>query len=74
MNQPVSGIETVCVPARTEHLVIAANGSREIAKFGGDCSHLVPPAVAARLQQHITQEAGTCASVPAFFYSAGSCE
>ncbi|MDE0321014.1 MAG: pantetheine-phosphate adenylyltransferase [Acidimicrobiaceae bacterium] len=59
MNQSVTGIETVFVPPRTEHLFIASNYIREITKFGGDCSHLVPPAVAARLQQHITQEAGT---------------
>ena len=57
MNHSVTGVETVFVPPRTEHLFIASNFIREITKFGGDCSHLVPPPVAARLRQRITQEA-----------------
>ncbi len=59
MNHSVSGIETVFVPPRTEHLYIASNYIREITKFGGDCSHLVPPPVAERLRQRAAQEDGT---------------
>ncbi len=59
MNQSVAGIETVFVPPRTEHLFIASNFIREITKFGGDCSHLVPPPVAARLRQYQAQKGST---------------
>ncbi len=59
MNHSVAGVETVFVPPRTEHLFIASNYIREITKFGGDCSHLVPPPVADRLRQRAAPEAGT---------------
>ena len=59
MNHSVSGVETVFVPPRTEHLFVASNYIREITRFGGDCSHLVPPAVAERLGQRTAQEAAT---------------
>ncbi len=61
MNYSVSGVETVFVPPRTEHLFIASNYIREITKLGGDCSHLVPVPVADRLRQRSAhrQEAAT---------------
>lgn len=59
MNHSVTGVETVFVPPRTEHLFIASNYIREITRFGGDCSHLVPPSVAERLRQRVAQEAAT---------------
>ena len=59
MNHSVSGVGTVFVPPRTEHLFIASNYIREITKFGGDCSHLVPPPVAERLRQRVAQEAAS---------------
>ena len=59
MNHSVTGVETVFVPPRTEHLFIASNYIREITKFGGDCSHLVPSPVAERLRQRAAQEAAS---------------
>ena len=56
MNHSVTGIETVFVPPRSEHLFIASNFIREITKFGGDCSHLVPPPVAQRLAARTSGE------------------
>ncbi|WP_419843139.1 pantetheine-phosphate adenylyltransferase [Candidatus Poriferisodalis sp.] len=56
MNYSVSGVETVFVPPRTEHLFVASNFIREITSFGGDCSHLVPPPVAARLGRHAAHQ------------------
>ena len=50
-NHSVGGVETVFLLPRPEHAFVASNYIREMARFGGDCSHLVPPTVADRLRR-----------------------
>ena len=49
-NHAVSGIRTVYVPCRADLSFLSSRFIREIAKYGGDVSHLVPDAVARRLK------------------------
>jgi len=49
MNKAVSGIDTLFIPAGASHSFLASNLLREIARFGGDVSEMVPEPVAKRL-------------------------
>ena len=51
MNLAVSGVHTVFIPSATTHSFLASKLIREIARFGGDVSTMVPPAVARRLAE-----------------------
>lgn len=51
MNLAISGVHTLFIPSATEHSFVASKWIREIARFGGDVSSMVPPPVAARLTQ-----------------------
>jgi pantetheine-phosphate adenylyltransferase len=46
MNRSVGGVDTMFLPAKSGDDFIASKYIREITKFGGDCSHLVPEPVA----------------------------
>lgn len=50
MNQNLSGIDTVFVPTSPEWSFLASSLVKEVARFGGDVSELVPSDVLARLQ------------------------
>ena len=52
MNKRISGVETVFIPAATEGSFIASKWIREIARFGGDVTSVVPAPVAERLKEH----------------------
>lgn len=49
MNRKISGVETLFIPSATEHSFVASKLLREIARFGGDVTEMVPEAVARRL-------------------------
>ncbi len=51
MNLAISGVHTVFIPSATEHSFVASKWIREIARFGGDVSSMVPAPVAARLAE-----------------------
>lgn len=51
MNHAISGVDTVFIPSASEHSFLASRLIREVARFGGDVSPMVPPAVAARLAE-----------------------
>ncbi len=51
MNLAISGVHTVFVPSATEHSFVASKLIREIARFGGDVTSMVPEPVAQRLQE-----------------------
>lgn len=51
MNLAVSGVHTVFIPSATEHSFVASKWIREIARFGGDVTSMVPAPVAARLKE-----------------------
>jgi pantetheine-phosphate adenylyltransferase len=51
MNHAISGVHTVFIPSSTTHSFVASKLIREIARFGGDVSSMVPPPVAKRLDE-----------------------
>lgn len=51
MNHAVSGVDTVFIPSASSHSHIASKWIREIARFGGDVTSMVPPPVAKRLEE-----------------------
>ncbi len=51
MNKSVSGIETLFLPSTSENSFVASKYIRDITRFGSDCTHLVPDAVAKRLRE-----------------------
>jgi pantetheine-phosphate adenylyltransferase len=51
MNHKVSGVDTLFIPSASSHSFLASKLIREIARFGGDVSAMVPRPVAKRLQE-----------------------
>ena len=51
MNHAVSGVDTLFIPSASEHSFLASKFIRDIARFGGDVTSMVPPPVAKRLQE-----------------------
>jgi pantetheine-phosphate adenylyltransferase len=51
MNQQLSGIDTLFIPTASTHSFIASRLLREVARFGGDVTGLVPAPVAKRLEE-----------------------
>lgn len=51
MNHAVSGVDTLFIPSASSHSFLASKLIREIARFGGDVTSMVPIAVAKRLQE-----------------------
>ena len=51
MNHKVSGVDTLFIPSASAHSFLASKLIREIARFGGDVSAMVPPPVAKRLEE-----------------------
>jgi pantetheine-phosphate adenylyltransferase len=49
MNRSLSGVETLFLPSSSTLSFIASRLLREVARYGGDVSPFVPPAVAKRL-------------------------
>ncbi len=55
MNSSLAGVETVFVPTSPEYSFLASSLVKEVATFGGDVSHLVPPAVLERLTERLAE-------------------
>ncbi|HEY2997581.1 MAG TPA: pantetheine-phosphate adenylyltransferase [Acidimicrobiales bacterium] len=51
MNHEVSGVDTLFIPSGSSHSYLASKLIREIARYGGDISSMVPPAVAKLLAE-----------------------
>jgi pantetheine-phosphate adenylyltransferase len=51
MNRGLAGIDTLFMPTNPEYSFLASSLVKEIAKWGGDVSLLVPPSVLKRLQE-----------------------
>ena len=49
MNQQLSGIDTFFISTSPQYSFLSSSLVREVAKFGGDVSSMVPPTVAERL-------------------------
>lgn len=53
MNRSVTGIQTIFLPSTSEDSYIASKYIRDIARFGGDVSHMIPAPVARRLNEKL---------------------
>ncbi len=51
MNLAISGVHSVFIPSATTHSFVASKLIREIARFGGDVTSMVPAPVAKRLAE-----------------------
>lgn len=51
MNLAISGVHTIFIPSATTHSFVASKLIREIARFGGDVTSMVPDPVAKRLAE-----------------------
>ena len=51
MNQRLSGIDTFFISTSPQHSFLSSSLVREVAKYGGDVSSMVPPIVAKRLDE-----------------------
>jgi pantetheine-phosphate adenylyltransferase len=49
MNHAISGVDTLFIPSGSAHSFLASKLIREIARYGGDITSMVPPPVAKRL-------------------------
>ena len=54
VNERMSGIATVFFPTAPEHSFLSSSLVREVARFGGDVSSMVPAPVAQRLKERFT--------------------
>ena len=55
MNYRLSGVETFFMPTAPEHSFLSSSLVREVARFGGDVSSMVPAEVARRLKERFAQ-------------------
>jgi pantetheine-phosphate adenylyltransferase len=56
MNQRLSGIDTCFFPTSPQHSFLSSSLVREVARFGGDVSSMVPKTVLARLAERFADE------------------
>jgi pantetheine-phosphate adenylyltransferase len=56
MNHKISGVDTLFIPSASEHSFLASKLIREIARFGGDVTDMVPAPVAKRLKEKYVRE------------------
>ncbi|MGQ0802290.1 MAG: pantetheine-phosphate adenylyltransferase [Actinomycetota bacterium] len=57
MNQRLSGIDTFFISTSPQHSFLSSSLVREVARFGGDVSSMVPPLVAKRLAERFVGDA-----------------
>lgn len=55
MNQSLTGIDTFFLATSPSYSFLSSSLVREVARYGGDVSSLVPPGVAARLDQRFKE-------------------
>lgn len=58
-NRAVAGIETVFIMTGEQHGFTTSTLIREVSRFGGDVSGLVPPSVCEKLQEKMRDTEGT---------------
>ncbi|HTN99977.1 MAG TPA: pantetheine-phosphate adenylyltransferase [Microthrixaceae bacterium] len=54
MNRSISGVDTLFVPSASRNSFLASKLIREVARFGGDITTMVPAPVAARLKSKLS--------------------
>jgi pantetheine-phosphate adenylyltransferase len=58
MNKRVSGVDTLFIPSGSSQSYLASKLIREIARYNGDISSMVPPAVAELLEKKYADRGG----------------
>ena len=58
MNKQVSGVDTLFIPSGSSHSYLASKLIREIARYGGDITSMVPPSVAKLLAERFADGDG----------------
>ncbi|WP_241741195.1 pantetheine-phosphate adenylyltransferase [Streptomyces sp. L2] len=56
MNNGLTGVETLFVPTNPTYSFLSSSLVKEVAAWGGDVSHLVPPAVFEALSQRLKKD------------------
>ncbi len=57
MNQRLSGVDTLFMSTSPEYGFVSSSLVKEVATYGGDIAHLLPPSVHRRLQERIAARA-----------------
>jgi pantetheine-phosphate adenylyltransferase len=55
MNQQLSGVDTLFMSTSPEWSFVASSLVKEVATYGGDVAHLLPPSVHTRLMERIAE-------------------
>ncbi|MET8811919.1 pantetheine-phosphate adenylyltransferase [Streptomyces sp. NPDC004549] len=56
MNNGLTGVETLFVPTNPTYSFLSSSLVKEVAAWGGDVSHLVPPAVLTALRDRLKRD------------------
>ncbi|MFD4503873.1 pantetheine-phosphate adenylyltransferase [Streptomyces sp. NPDC058464] len=56
MNNGLSGVETLFVPTNPTYSFLSSSLVKEVAQWGGDIAHLVPPAVLEALNKRLGRD------------------
>ncbi|WP_219014138.1 MULTISPECIES: pantetheine-phosphate adenylyltransferase [unclassified Streptomyces] len=56
MNNGLTGVETLFVPTNPTYSFLSSSLVKEVAAWGGDVSHLVPPEVVAALNRRLRKD------------------
>ncbi|MFC5638669.1 pantetheine-phosphate adenylyltransferase [Streptomyces bullii] len=56
MNNGLSGVETLFIPTNPTYSFLSSSLVKEVANWGGDVSHLVPPAVLDALAEKLNRD------------------
>lgn len=56
MNHGLSGVETLFVPTNPTYSFLSSSLVKEVAKYGGDVSHLLPPKVLDALTERLARQ------------------
>ena len=56
MNNGLSGVETLFVPTKPTYSFLSSSLVKEVAAWGGDVSHLVPPLVLEALDSRLRKD------------------
>ncbi|ONI70318.1 pantetheine-phosphate adenylyltransferase [Actinosynnema sp. ALI-1.44] len=57
MNQQLSGVDTLFMPTSPTYSFLSSSLVKEVAKYGGDVSHLLPPQIHDRLLKRLAERA-----------------
>jgi pantetheine-phosphate adenylyltransferase len=57
MNQRLSGVDTLFIPTSPEYSFVSSSLVKEVATYGGDVAHLLPPSVHRQLLDRIAERA-----------------